>query len=85
MMNYLWRFNSGPVWMGYGFNCLFILLIVLILIFALAEMLSWLFGSDNNHNSNNTKESSNALNIVKERYAKGEITKEQFEQLKKDL
>ena len=33
----------------------------------------------------NVGSNSNALDIVKERYAKGEITKEQYEALKKDL
>ena len=33
----------------------------------------------------NTTEKQTPLEIVKERYAKGEITKEQYEQIKKDL
>lgn len=32
-----------------------------------------------------TSDKSDPLNIAKERYAKGEITKQQFEQLKKNL
>jgi putative membrane protein len=43
----------------------------------------WSFKWFSKRNSLKTKQT--PLDIAKERYAKGEITKEQFEQIKKDL
>ncbi len=43
----------------------------------------WMQGSDRDHSENTNSET--PLEILKKRYAKGEITKEEFDQTKKDL
>jgi len=43
----------------------------------------WGQNSDRHHGE--SKDSESAIDILKKRYAKGEITKEEFEQMKKDL
>ena len=61
-------------WMGGGLMMLFpILIIVLIFYFF------------NKNGKNNTIESSTPLDILKKRYARGEISKQEFEDMKKDL
>lgn len=47
-------------------------------------LIFWLI-KQNNESRNNDYIDKNPLEIAKERYASGEITKKQFDQLKKDL
>lgn len=58
--------------MGFGHPILFLVIIAIILYF--------IFGR-----KCRSKHSKSALDIAKERYAKGDITKEEFEQIKKDI
>ena len=62
---------------------------IVLLIFIIFFISRWVFWSnrcgDPSRYYSQYSENENAQNVLKERYAKGEITKEQFEQIKKDL
>lgn len=45
----------------------------------------WAIRSLVGHGSKSSSQRRDALDIARERYARGEITKEQFDQIKKDL
>ena len=64
--------------MGYG-SIFFGILVFVVLVFGVY------YAIRGPQTTQPTQPSSHALDIIKERYAKGEITKEQYEQLKKDL
>ena len=51
---------------------------------AIIALIVWAIRRTTGHHINRM-DTRSPLDIAKERYAKGEITKEQFEQLKKDL
>lgn len=79
-----WDWNTwGGWWAGMG------LMMVWMVVFwgGIIALIIWgimrLTRSGNSRGGNGEKRS--PLDIAKERYARGEITKEQFEQLKKDL
>lgn len=80
----MWGYDGGYGWWWWGFGALHMLLYWGVLILAIALLVKWLFGRAGGgphvHHHGPT-----ALDILKERYARGEINKEEFEQKKRDL
>ena len=79
----MWGYDGGYGW-WWGFGALHMLLYWGVLILAIALLVKWLFGRAGGgpHARHPGK---TALDILKERYARGEIGKEEFEQKKRDL
>jgi len=72
----------GMGWFGGIFMIIFWVLIIVGAVF----LIKWLVQSTKGHSSpDRTDTSSRALDILKERYASGEINKQEFEEKKKDL
>jgi putative membrane protein len=70
------NFVFGGMWFGWIFWIILIFLVV------------WLIVNQNNKSKQNfqpQQQTESALEILKKRYAKGEISKEQYEQMKKDI
>jgi putative membrane protein len=81
--------GTGPGMMGWGygmgwFGMIFMALLWIALIVGIICLIRWLFVSTGAKGHGVTLEDS-PLEILKRRYARGEINKEQFEQKKKDL
>jgi len=61
---------------GMGWGMWFIPLLIILLIYFLVK---------NNSQTKDGQSAESPMEILKKRYAKGEITKEQFEEMKKDI
>ncbi len=72
-------FGGGLGWIGMIFGFIFFVAIIIGVIL----LIVWLVGRSGY--STTDKTSTHSLEILKERYAKGELTKEQYEGMKKDL
>lgn len=69
--------NHGWWW---GFGAIPMLLFWVLIVLAIAVLAKWLFGKPGE-----TPRGNSALDILKERHARGEIDREEFEQKKRDL
>lgn len=76
---YFW---SGGMWI-FPIIMIIVMLIVVYLIFGRGNIRAPWCGPSQYYD--NEKSSGSALEILKKRYAKGEITKEEFEQMKNDI
>jgi putative membrane protein len=81
--------HMGPGMMGgYGmgwFGTIFMLIFWVLVIVGLIFLIKWLIQTTKRGPEVMYSSSSRALDILKERYAKGEIDKEEFEEKKRDL
>ncbi len=73
---------DGIGWGGMWFGSIFWLLIIGVIIWVVVTSIN---NSNRRDLSNNFPQQESALDILKKRYAKGEINKEEFEQMKRDL
>jgi putative membrane protein len=79
----------GPGMMGWGwwggwFGWIFMIIFWALVIVGLIFLIKWL-ASFSRSGVSYGKEQDSALDILKQRYAKGEINREEFDQKKKDL
>jgi len=84
--------NFGQMMGGYGgygggffgFGFIFMILFWALIILAIITLVKWTASDSHKYYHKGTTEKT-ALDILRERYAKGEINKNEFEEKKKDL
>ncbi len=82
-----WNMGPGMMggWGGGWFGGIFMIIFWVLVIVGLIVLIRWLLASSRGDSVLHHRPSSSALEILRERYARGEINKQEFEEKKKDL
>ena len=75
----MWGWNDGMGWWMVFWMVLFWGVIVALVVWGVKKL------TERGSSGSSTSEKRDPLDIAKERYARGEISREEFEQIKKDL
>ncbi len=75
--------GGGWGW-GWGFGGIFMILFWALIILGVAALVKWLAAGGGGGEQGGSP-ASRPMDILKERYARGEITRDQFEQMRRDL
>lgn len=83
-------FGYTSFWPFFGIGLLFKILFWILLIWLFVKLIQSFSSGSSDHEMENIEDKSrqsseSALNILKMRYAKGEITKKEFDAMKKDI
>ena len=78
----MWSGFDGMGWGWIGLGMVHMLLFWVLVILGIAVLVRWLGGGVG---SSGGQIAPRAMDILKARYAKGELTREQFEQMKRDI
>ena len=84
MMHDIGDSGWGMGW-GMGFGGIFMILFWVLVIGVIFVLVKWLTSSRGSDAGNNASDERTALNILQERYARGEIDRDEFEQKRQDL
>lgn len=81
--------HMGPWMMGYGgggwWSMLMMILMWTLIIAGIVAVVRWLFGWNKKGCQPHSGDSHSAIEILQERYARGEITRDEFLNIKKDF
>ena len=82
----MWPNTMGGLFWGWNIaGMIFIFIFIVAIIVGIILLIVWLVKRASYSGEGSSVKGGNALDILKERYARGEITKEEYEKIKKDI